>query len=77
MNRRLRALCDLAVSGVRDNAGLQEYDGRIQDLPLGVGQVGAVPAARQRHSMLLKGAGTAEAPQPTAFSDTLYVVASA
>jgi hypothetical protein len=32
MNGRLRALCDLAVSGVRENAGLHEYDGRIQDL---------------------------------------------
>jgi hypothetical protein len=37
MNGRLRALCDLAVSGVRENAGLHEYDGRIQDLsPEGV-----------------------------------------
>jgi hypothetical protein len=32
MNGRLRALCDLAVGGVRDNAGLHEYDGRIQGL---------------------------------------------
>ena len=37
MEERLRALCDLAVSGVRENAGLHEYDGRIQDLsPAGV-----------------------------------------
>jgi hypothetical protein len=37
MNGRLHALCDLAVSGVRENAGLHEYDGRIQDLsPEGV-----------------------------------------
>jgi len=32
LNGRLRALCDLAVSGVRENAGLHDYDGRIQDL---------------------------------------------
>jgi Bacterial protein of unknown function (DUF885) len=37
MDGRLRALCDLAVSSVRENAGLHEYDGRIQDLsPAGV-----------------------------------------
>jgi hypothetical protein len=37
MNGRLQALCDLAVSGVRENAGLHQYDGRIQDLsPEGV-----------------------------------------
>jgi len=37
MDKRLRALCDLAVSAVRENAGLHEYDGRIQDLsPAGV-----------------------------------------
>ena len=37
MNGRLRALCDLAVSGVRENAGLHDYDGRVQDLsPEGV-----------------------------------------
>ncbi|HVD15285.1 MAG TPA: DUF885 family protein [Actinomycetota bacterium] len=37
MDGRLRALCDLAVSGVRENAGRHEYDGRIQDLsPEGV-----------------------------------------
>jgi Bacterial protein of unknown function (DUF885) len=37
MDERLRALCDLAVSGVRENAGLHEYDGQVQDLsPAGV-----------------------------------------
>ncbi len=37
MDERLRALCDLAVSGVRGSAGLHEYDGRVQDLsPAGV-----------------------------------------
>jgi hypothetical protein len=35
MDERLRALCDLAVSSVRENAGLHEYDGRIQDLSPG------------------------------------------
>ncbi|MGN6245843.1 MAG: DUF885 family protein [Motilibacteraceae bacterium] len=29
---RLRAVCDLSVSGVREGAGLHEYDGRVQDL---------------------------------------------
>jgi Bacterial protein of unknown function (DUF885) len=50
MNGRLRALCDLAVSGVRENAGLHEYDGRIQDLSpegvrAGLARLGGEPLA--------------------------------
>jgi Bacterial protein of unknown function (DUF885) len=37
MNQRLRALCDLSTSAVREYAGRHEYDGRIEDLsPEGV-----------------------------------------
>ncbi|MQA86250.1 MAG: DUF885 family protein [Streptosporangiales bacterium] len=37
MDSRLRAVCDLMVAGVREEAGLHEYDGQIQDLsPEGV-----------------------------------------
>jgi uncharacterized protein DUF885 len=37
MNRRLRAICDLSMSSVREYSGLHEYDGRIEDLsPEGV-----------------------------------------
>jgi Bacterial protein of unknown function (DUF885) len=37
MNRRLRAICDLAMSSVREYTGRHEYDGRIEDLsPEGV-----------------------------------------
>ncbi len=37
MDDRLRNLCDLFVSDVRENAGLHEYDGQLQDLsPTGV-----------------------------------------
>ena len=32
MNQRLRALCDLAASGVREYVSRHEYDGRIEDL---------------------------------------------
>src|SRR5437588_5476733 len=32
MEPRLRAVCDLMVSFVRENSGLHEYDGVIQDL---------------------------------------------
>jgi hypothetical protein len=32
MNRRLRALCDLSMSTVREYAGRHEYDGRVEDL---------------------------------------------
>jgi Bacterial protein of unknown function (DUF885) len=37
MNRRLRAICDLSMSAVREYSGRHEYDGRIEDLsPEGV-----------------------------------------
>jgi hypothetical protein len=37
MNQRLRAICDLSVSAVREYVGRHEYDGRIEDLsPEGV-----------------------------------------
>jgi hypothetical protein len=37
MNRRLRAICDLSMSSVREYTGRHEYDGRIEDLsPEGV-----------------------------------------
>lgn len=37
MNQRLRALCDLSVSAVREYVGRHEYDGRVEDLsPEGV-----------------------------------------
>jgi hypothetical protein len=42
------------------------------DVPLGVGQVTAVAAAGRGHRSLLEGQADGEAPQPTAFSDTLY-----
>jgi Bacterial protein of unknown function (DUF885) len=37
MNQRLRALCDLSMSAVREYIGRHEYDGRVEDLsPEGV-----------------------------------------
>jgi Bacterial protein of unknown function (DUF885) len=37
MNQRLRAICDLSMSAVREYVGRHEYDGRIEDLsPEGV-----------------------------------------
>ena len=37
MDQRLRAICDLAASAVREYVGLHEYDGRVEDLsPEGV-----------------------------------------
>lgn len=37
MNERLRAVCDLSVATVRENAGLHQYDGVVQDMsPSGV-----------------------------------------
>src|SRR5215469_4601089 len=37
LNPRVRAVCDLQVSGVREYGGRHEYDGRVQDLsPAGV-----------------------------------------
>jgi uncharacterized protein DUF885 len=37
MNQRLRAICDLSMSAVREYTGRHEYDGRIEDLsPEGV-----------------------------------------
>jgi hypothetical protein len=37
MNQRLRAICDLSVSSVREYVGRHEYDGRVEDLsPEGV-----------------------------------------
>ena len=37
MNQRLRALCDLSMSTVREYVGRHEYDGRVEDLsPEGV-----------------------------------------
>ncbi|MGH9105026.1 MAG: DUF885 family protein [Acidimicrobiales bacterium] len=39
MSERLRAVCELAVASVRENAGLHEYDGVVQDMsPEGVRQ---------------------------------------
>ncbi|MFB1045510.1 hypothetical protein ACEWKJ_21445, partial [Streptomyces chrestomyceticus] len=32
MDARLRAVCDLMVELVREQAGLHEYDGHVQDL---------------------------------------------
>ncbi len=51
LNPRLRAVCDLSIAEVREQAGRHEYDGQIQDLsPDGVQQglsrlVGAAAAA--------------------------------
>ncbi|HEV2895187.1 MAG TPA: DUF885 family protein, partial [Actinomycetota bacterium] len=37
MNQRLRAICDLSMSSVREYVGRHEYDGRVEDLsPEGV-----------------------------------------
>lgn len=37
MNQRLRAICDLSMSAVREYVGRHEYDGRVEDLsPEGV-----------------------------------------
>ena len=48
MNQRLRALCDLSMSSVREYIGRHEYDGRVEDLsPEGVraalGRLGGPP----------------------------------
>ncbi len=34
MNERLRAVCDMTMATVRENAGLHQYDGVVQDLSL-------------------------------------------
>jgi hypothetical protein len=52
-------------------AGLGLGDERAEDLPLGVGQVGAVAAARRRHGTLLKGEGTKKRRSLQPFSDAL------
>ena len=36
MNRRLRAICDLSMSTVREYAGRHEYDGRVDQYALAV-----------------------------------------
>jgi hypothetical protein len=48
MNRRLRAICDLSMSSVREYTGRHEYDGRIEDLSpegvrAGLGRLGGPP----------------------------------
>jgi hypothetical protein len=48
MNERLRAICDLFASGVREYVGRHEYDGRIEDLSpegvrAGLARVGGPP----------------------------------
>jgi Bacterial protein of unknown function (DUF885) len=48
MNQRLRALCDLSVSAVREYVGRHEYDGRVEDLSpegvrAGLARVGGPP----------------------------------
>jgi Bacterial protein of unknown function (DUF885) len=48
MNQRLRAICDLFASGVREYVGRHEYDGRVEDLSpegvrAGLARVGGVP----------------------------------
>src|SRR6266540_2130256 len=44
MNKRLHALCDLAVSAVREYVGLHDdYDGRVQDLSLEGVRAGLAP----------------------------------
>jgi putative transposase len=47
---------------------------RSEDLPLGVGEVGAVAAARRRQSTLLAETWDGEVPQLTAFSVALWAV---
>ncbi|MEU2790268.1 DUF885 family protein [Streptomyces sp. NPDC007100] len=53
MDARLRAVCDLMIEQVREQAGLHEYDGRVQDLSpggirSGLAKLGApVPGARE------------------------------
>jgi DNA-binding HxlR family transcriptional regulator len=49
-------------------------DERSEDLPLGIGEVGAVAAARRRQSTLLVEKRDGEAPQPNAFSAALEAV---
>jgi hypothetical protein len=51
MNRRLRALCDLSMSTVREYAGRHEYDGRVEDLSpdgvrSGLARLGGPPEGR-------------------------------
>jgi uncharacterized protein DUF885 len=48
MNQRLRAICDLSMSTVREYTGRHEYDGRIEDLSpdgvrAGLGRLGGAP----------------------------------
>ena len=50
MNRRLRAICDLSMSTVREYAGRHEYDGRVEDLSpegvrSGLARLGGPPGA--------------------------------
>src|SRR4029453_14256216 len=54
MNRRLRALCDLSMSTVREYAGRHEYDGRVEDLSpdgvrSGLARLGAGPPGGGGH----------------------------
>ena len=54
MNSRLRALCDLQVPSAREQAGLHDYDGAVQDLSqagvaAGLKAVGVGPSVGERH----------------------------
>ena len=51
MNQRLRAICDLSMSAVREYVGRHEYDGRVEDLSpegvrAGLSRVGGPPVPR-------------------------------
>jgi len=60
VQHRVEQLASLVDRG--PPAGLGPGDERAKDLPLGVGQVGAVAAARRRHSTLLMEKGTEKRP---------------
>ena len=50
MNQRLRAICDLSMSAVREYVGRHEYDGRVEDLsPEGV-RAALARRRRARHT---------------------------
>jgi hypothetical protein len=54
MNQRLRAICDLAASSVREYVGRHEYDGKIEDLSpegvkAGLARLGAGPEPDHPH----------------------------
>jgi hypothetical protein len=72
VQHRIEQLAALTDRGTPTRLG--RWDQRFEDAPPSVGEVGAVAAAQRRQSTLLEETRDGEAPQLTAFSDTLWAV---